>query len=48
MGIIPAIVSFIAALIFSLNPLYGDHLKNIKQKMAIMHQEKKEKLEKEN
>ncbi len=45
MGIIPAIVSFLAAFIFSFNPLHGDHLKEIKAKMAVMHLEKKEKFE---
>ncbi|MFX1273824.1 MAG: MFS transporter [Promethearchaeota archaeon] len=45
-GIIPAIVAFLAALAYSLNPLYGDYLKEIKIKMYQMHVEKKEKLHK--
>lgn len=45
MGVIPAIVAFLAAFIYNINPLYGKHLNEIKTKMYKMHEEKKEKLQ---
>jgi GPH family glycoside/pentoside/hexuronide:cation symporter len=44
MGVIPAIIAFLAAFVYSMNPLYGKHLEEIKTKMFKMHEEKKEKL----
>ncbi len=45
MGVIPAIIAFLAAFVYSMNPLYGKHLEEIKTKMYKMHDEKKEKLQ---
>ena len=45
-GIIPGLVILLAALIFSFYPLKGEYLKDIKTKMNLMHQEKKEKFHK--
>ncbi len=45
-GIIPGLIAFLAALIFTLYPLHGDYLKTIKIKMFEMHEEKKEKMNK--
>ncbi|MFX1316687.1 MAG: MFS transporter [Promethearchaeota archaeon] len=45
MGVIPAIVAFLAAFIYNMNPLYGEHLNQIKTKMYKIHEEKKEKLQ---
>ena len=44
MGIVPAVVSFLAFLIFRKSPLEGEYLKEIKTTIAKMHEEKREKL----
>ena len=45
MGVIPAIVAFLAVFIYNMNPLYGKHLNEIKTKMYKMHEEKKKKFQ---
>ena len=44
MGIVSAIIAFLVILIYSFSPLHGEHLKEIKQKLNVMHEEKKQKL----
>jgi GPH family glycoside/pentoside/hexuronide:cation symporter len=44
MGIVPAIVAFLALLIFSFSPLHGENLKEIKENLNAKHEEKKQKL----
>jgi len=44
MGVVPALVSFLAMLIYKFSPLEGEYLFEIKAKIAKMHEEKRAKL----
>ena len=44
MGIVPAIFSFIAILIYQFSPLHGTYLKEINEKLDVIHEEKRKKL----
>lgn len=44
MGIVPAVVSFLALIIIKFSPLHGEYLREIKTKITEIHKEKREKL----